>query len=92
MPPVNIKSGRDGIMPEIYAVSAEYQATLSRLAAMGTRESDITDDQYAGALRALVIRAVDMPLDATFSNKDKRKALTDVAVLAIRWARNMRVA
>lgn len=81
---------RDGIMPEVYAMTAAYQSTLARLQVTGTEESSITDSVYAGALRALTDRAIRVHNHPDYSDTDLRKALTDVSVMAARWAKSKR--
>ena len=87
--PAKVTTG-DGILQELYAVSAEYQATLSRLAANGTSEESIGQSHFIGAMQMYLDSMSEIINDERYSDQVLRTCLINLATLAIRYARKLR--
>ena len=89
--PAKVTTG-DGLLKELYEVSAEYQATLARLKSAGTTDDMLTDDLFRSALQAYAETADRDAIFGSLSREAKRQVLINLATIALRWARTMRQA
>lgn len=89
--PARVTTG-DGILHELYAVSAEYQITLARLRTAGTSEDIMTDELYRSSLKAYLLPLSVDGMWPDLSDETRRQMLVNLACLALRWAKTMRPA
>ena len=87
--PAKVTTG-DGLLKELYEVSAEFQATLNRLRAAGTTDDMLTDDLYRSALQAYAETADSATIFDGLPREARRQVLINLATIALRWARTMR--
>jgi len=80
----------DGILHEIYEVSATYQATLKRMAVSQVSESDVTPDHYMSAMRTYLASITDNIGAGEIGDAAVRSLLIGLATFALRWAKQLR--
>jgi hypothetical protein len=81
----------EGILRELYAISAEYQATVRRLRGNGVSDDDMSLGFYYSAMRAYVASIPFAPVGTPEQRKQVREAAIGLGVIAARLARRMRV-
>jgi hypothetical protein len=86
-----LANDRDGIMPEIYGVSAEYQSQLSVMQVQGYTEDSLSTGQLTAFVNKSHEAMMAVLEDARYSITDRRKAITTQATLLLRLARKMRI-
>ncbi len=84
-------AAHDTLLPELNEVVVTFCAAMSRLRDKGTDDSSLTDDVYEGAVRSQAWRAIETARSQVATPADRQKALIDLATMAIRWARKMRL-
>lgn len=84
-------AAQDTLLPELNEVVVTFCAAISRLRDKGTDDSSLTDDVYEGAVRSQAWRAIETARSPVAKPTDRQKALIDLATMAIRWARKMRL-
>ena len=87
--PAKVTTG-DGLLKELYAVSAEYQATVTRLRAAGTPEDDITAQFYLAAITEYQRNIAVAYTIPGISDAEMRALLINLATETLRWAKLMR--
>ncbi len=84
-------AAQDTLLPELNEVVVTFCAAVSRLRDRGVDESSLTHDVYEGAIRAQSWRAIETARSPVATPADRQKALIDLAAMAIRWARKIRL-
>lgn len=87
--PAKVTTG-DGLLRELYDVSAEYQATVNRLKAAGTPEDDITGQFYLAAITEYQRNVAVAYTISGISDAEIRALLINLATVALRWAKLVR--
>ena len=87
--PAKVTTG-DGLLKELYEVSAEYQATVTRLRAAGTPEADITGQYYLAAITEYQRNLAVAYTMSSISDAEIRALLINLATVTLRWAKLMR--
>lgn len=88
---VSSQAERIGIVRELYAVSAEYTATLQRLRQEGRSEDEISDDFYLASIRAYLSPLQHVGTDHGIAKEDMQMFCINLATIALRYARKMRL-